>query len=702
MPQFIDFKYFLISAIIGLSALSSNLLAQQNPADRLADGATALVEAPQMQVQLIANRAQTALGDELLLAVRFNPAPGWHFYWKNPGDTGLPTRIDWNTSPGITAGPLLWPAPKRANYQGFINYGYYGQTDLLTAFKIGELVGDRANLTARISWLICEDICIPGNAELTLALQTGPTPVDSIYAGEITAALAKIPSDLGQLPGQYNFGQSLSLLVDFPEPLTGLAATDFFPISKGLVNNLATPVIGLSDGSTSISIEASARPSVLPPAFGGLVQFTDNENSEPRFYEFSVTAAPGLVALESGGGTSVAFYLVLLLAFAGGLILNLMPCVLPVLSLKVMHLVQADESLAERRMEGIFYAAGVIASFLLIAGTLLALRAGGEEIGWGFQLQSPVFVACLVYLMFVLGLVLSGFFELGASLTRLGNLGQQLSGRRSSSFATGALAAVVATPCTAPFMGVAMGAALTMSTFSALVVFAALGLGLAFPFLLIAFVPAAAKILPKPGQWMVTLREILAFPIYLTVVWLLWVFGSQQGADSAALILCGLVLLAFGAWLLRLAQRGSTNPLPRILALIIFLLSALLLYGASRFQAAEESGNTVAFDAGLISAAVTNGQPVFVNLTADWCITCKVNERVALRNDRVEQLFVDKDILYIEGDWTNVDEKITVFLERFGRSGVPLYLAYLPGNPEPLVLPQILTPGIILDAYQSL
>jgi len=395
----------------------------------------------------------------------------------------------------------------------------------------------------------------------------------------------------------------------------------------------------------------------------------------------------------------------------GGLILNAMPCVFPLLSLKIVSLVESgNHNSVERRRHGIAYTAGVILSFLLIAGLLIALRFAGEQIGWGFQLQSPWFIAFLVYLLFVLGLSLSGFIELGSSLQNLGSgLGNK---ERSSSdwrgsFFTGVLATVVATPCTAPFMGTAMGFALGQSAIVALLIFAAMGLGLALPFLLIAFIPFLANALPKPGNWMVRLKEFLAFPIYLTVIWLLWVFSRQTGGDAVALMLVGLVLVALALWIWRQTQFRDDAFISRAIAAFILVAAIILaLYAASverndivlTDNAAVES-DAQEYTPERLQQALDNGEAVFVNMTADWCITCKVNERIALGTNKVKSAFAAQSITYLKGDWTNSDPVITEYLATFSRNGVPLYVYYAPGKTA-VVLPQILTPSIVIDAIR--
>ena len=682
-------KYFLLSLF-----LISNLVIAQ---DDVRIGRSELVDAPNMQVELLSSAQSVAPGDTFTLALRMLPDADWHFYWENPGDTGLPTKIEWQDSQGLQYSELLWPTPSRADYLGFINYGYYGETLLLTEVTVPQdsPIGETLAIEAKADWLVCEEVCIPGRATLNLNLEVSDFTQASAWSGQISQAYEKIPEDLGRLAGGYRVDNGFFVAVELPQQFQSYRPIEFYPLTQNLVDNLPIPTFSADDNSASLIISTQNAIDVLeyPESFEGLLILEDFNANQVAF-NFSVLADPVVFSDGSAGG-NMSFLAILLFALLGGLILNLMPCVLPVLSLKVMHLVEEREA-ANRKIQGIAYTLGVVLSFLLIAGIMLGLRAAGEGIGWGFQLQSPIFIGALTYIVFILGLSLSGFLELGASLTRLGNFGTKFNGPVSGSFMTGALATVVATPCTAPFMGTAMGVAVTMSAPLALLVFATLGLGLALPFLIVAFVPGFANALPKPGQWMVTLKELLAFPLYLTAIWLLWVFANQTNVDQLAVLLTGLVLIVFGIWVLRSNRSG--NRLAFAAAIFVWIGAIAILPNVANTNSASGI-EKVAYSEQALASARANDQPVFVNMTADWCITCKVNERVALRNGEVEQLFADEDILYLEGDWTNSDESITKVLENFDRNGVPLYLVYRPGVSEPEVLPQVLTPSIMLDAF---
>lgn len=383
--------------------------------------------------------------------------------------------------------------------------------------------------------------------------------------------------------------------------------------------------------------------------------------------------------------------LVLLFAFAGGIILNLMPCVFPILSIKVLSFTMTHQTRRSRHIHGLAYTAGVVISFVAIAIVMLALRAAGESIGWGFQLQSPLFVIALVYLFFVMGLGLSGYLEIGSNLMSLGQNSQQQDGL-GSSFMTGVLATTVASPCTAPFMGPALGFAIAQPSYIALLVFAFLGLGMALPFILLAWLPGLSQKLPKPGAWMDSFKQFLAFPLYLTAVWLLWVAGRQTSTDVAATAVAGLVLLVMGLWL----WKQSTKPLVKLTAIAVFASALAAPYMA--LEQGREKADFEVYSPQRLAELRASGQPVFINLTADWCITCLVNERVALGSDKVKALISDSGVVYLKGDWTNSDAQITELLTSFRRSGVPLYLLYPKGPGEPVILPQILTETTMIEA----
>jgi len=407
--------------------------------------------------------------------------------------------------------------------------------------------------------------------------------------------------------------------------------------------------------------------------------------------DVDISTAPPQQQSQQPSSENISLAAVLLFALIGGMILNLMPCVFPILSIKVLSFTTTHQSIRSRHIHGLVYTAGVVLSFVAIAVVMLTLRAAGESIGWGFQLQSPLFVIFLVYLFFIMGLGLSGYLEIGSNLMSLGQLSKGQEGLMSS-FMTGVLATIIASPCTAPFMGPALGFAISQPTYIALLVFACLGLGMALPFILLAWIPGLTKRLPRPGAWMDTFKQFLAFPLYITAVWLLWVAGRQTSIDVAAAVVTGLVLLVMGLWLWKLSAR----PAGKLIAIAV--LGAALAAPLISLSEDTEEQAFQPYSAERLSNLRASGQPVFINLTADWCITCLVNERVALGSEKVAQLMDDQGIVYLKGDWTNNDPQITTLLNSFQRSGVPLYLVYPRGSGPAQILPQILSESMVLEA----
>ncbi len=716
MSQRPNRQCFELSLLPLLVALLVGLLAAV-PIAQAGAGVSGPYQGKHAVVSLHAEYPEFVPGKPFQLALRIQAEPGWHTYWKNPGDTGLATRINWDLPDGLRAGEIEWPTPERIDYQGMINLGYHGEAWLLTTLIASpvQTYGESLDITAEARWLICREVCIPDKAtfQLSLPVATAQSPADPRFA-QARARLPGLIVDESAQFGRDEQGIWVSLAAD-GMPVWQSQPTVFFG-EKGIVDNLQPARLEIADDRLLLRAVPDAYleslPSFLAVTLASAAQAVEvvarqSDAGAPTSTPAPRAAAPDVTATVEQPGLATA----LLFALLGGLVLNAMPCVFPVLSLKVISLVEAGaHTAAQRRSHGLAYTAGVISSFLLVAGLLIALRAAGEQIGWGFQLQSPAFIAFLVYLLAVLGLSLSGVVELGSSLQNLGGrwaaAGQQ---PLRGSFFTGVLATVVATPCTAPFMGAAMGFALSQPAAVSLLVFAVMGFGLALPFVLIAFVPALAAALPRPGDWMVRLKEFLAFPIYLTVVWLLWVFARQTGSDAVGLLLAGLVLLALALWIWRHTQYREDLRWLQAAALLCVVLAVAAVPAALRSapaQAASEPAGSVesqdgavAWSPAALQAALDGGAPVFVNMTADWCITCKLNERVALATDSVQSHFAALGVKYLKGDWTHSDPDITGYLESFGRNGVPLYVYYAPGQ-APVILPQLLTPEIVREHVQ--
>ncbi len=667
----------------------------------------------QVKARLVASVDAVHAGDEILVGVNQRIIPHWHTYWINSGDSGLPTTINYKLPTGATAGEIQWPTPERITLGSVTNYGYANEVTLLSSIKIpsDSVVGSTFSINAAVKWLVCEEICIPQKVDLALDLPVVPPSVNTGQGSPlIEAARVSLPV-ASPWPISLEHGENtLSLrITDKKFNFKAIQTIAFYPSEWGKVVHNAEQPWQVSSEGIELTLKSGEAPLSVGQNLSGVLAITENSSggSITRGYVVNVTGQAAVVSNASSGESEVVLTTALLLALLGGVILNLMPCVFPVLSIKALSLIKhAQQHPKETRLHGLAYTLGILFSFALLGGVLIALKAGGAQIGWGFQFQSPLFVLAVAYLMFAVGLSLSGVFSIGGSIT---GIGSSLAGRSgySGSFFTGVLATVVATPCTAPFMGAAIGFALTQPAVSLLSVFFSLGLGLALPFLLLSHYPALQRKLPKAGIWMDRLKQGLAFPMYGAAVWLVWVLAQQAGVNSVAIALGGMVIIAFAAWLYEFSKYSGKIAQRSGLGIASLSLAFALLGGyfgietapAAPTLAAKSSKNFEAYTPERLSALRHQGKPVFVNLTAAWCISCLVNEKVALSQNSVIDAFKQSGITYLKGDWTNRDAEITKLLAEFGRSGVPLYVFYPAGNAsQPIVLPQILTPEIVTKA----
>jgi thiol:disulfide interchange protein DsbD len=674
------------------------------------------VQTEHVEAELVAENLGLAAGGENWLALRLRPQDGWHVYWRNPGDSGLATSLGWTLPPGLTAGELQWPYPHRSQLGDIVNYGYGEEALLPLRLTVpADWSGaSPVNLQAKAKWLVCKDICIPGSADLALSLPVAPQSTPQQADARWRDAFAKARAELPQpAPADWKVqfaarDGDFSLAVKGAHFSTG-GAIEFFPYANDLVKHSAPQRLANSaDAGLRLSQQLNDAFTKAPSQVDGLLVVHDNGSVKA----WEIHAQPGAVPPVPASAAIVAtapeqpapqdqpnLAMALLLALLGGLILNLMPCVFPVLSIKAISLIEARAKVARRqRAHALAYTAGVLATFGGLAGLLLALRSGGAAIGWGFQLQQPVFVAALAYLFFAMGLSLSGVVQFG---TRLMGVGQGLAADKGyrGSFFSGVLAVAVASPCTAPLMGTALGYALVQPAALAMLVFLALGLGLALPFMLIGFFPQLGARLPRPGAWMETFKQVMAFPLYISVVWLLWVLGGITDRTGMAYAMLGLVCIAFALWLWH--KPGRAALLLRVAALLAALgaLSTPEVRTVSSAAAVARPGAAEPWSEQRVAELRAQGRTVFVDFTADWCITCKVNEHVAIDTAAVRQAFAAQDVAWLQGDWTRADPAITAVLMRYQHSGVPLYLVYVKGG-EPKVLPQILTPSIVLDSLK--
>lgn len=693
----------------GLSTLCALLLAG---AVQAAPVRSNLVATDNVETFITLETQGVAPGQTVWAALTQNIRPHWHTYWINPGDSGIPTEIKWTLPEGWKADAITWPAPQRFPIGPLVNFGYADQVHLLVPLTVpaNAVPGQAVTLDAKVDWLVCEDICIPESADLSIAVPVvaGTAALEPEAATLFTKARASLP-----VPSPYTATltpgeKAHRLTLAAPGLDKGkISEVFFFPHDYKVASSNAAQELRLgADGLTLSLVPGGAMPA---GPVTGVLSFTEELDGQSVRHAFAVEATVAAAAPASTGGDGqTSWATALLLALLGGAVLNLMPCVFPVLSMKALALLKHGPGHARRH--GLAYTAGVLACFALVAGVLIALRAGGAAIGWGFQLQDPLVVAILAYVMLLLGLSLSGVFTLGGSVM---GVGQGLAGRDglAGSFFTGVLATVVATPCTAPFMGTALGFAITQPWPVALSVFLALGLGMALPFLALSFSPALLRRLPRPGLWMERVKQALAFPLYASAAWLVWVLSIQAGPAALATVLAGMVAIAFAAWVYG-QTRLSAGPGRAFGSILAVLALGGAVAGASTARtvpAPEQvagakpiNSDYQPWTAEKQAELTGQGKPVFVNFTAAWCVTCLVNERTSLSTEAVKATMKAKGVIYLKGDWTNRDATIARVLESHGRSGVPLYLVYLPGKPEPVILPQILTEGIVLDALSGL
>ena len=655
-------------------------------------------DAPKVHARLVAEDKAIAPGGTITVALEEKIAPGWHTYWKNPGDAGAPSDIQWTLPPGWKAGGIQWPRPKRLPVGPLMDYGYEGTPWLLTTLTAPADAKGPVALSAHASWLVCQQICVPEDATLTLNLQVGAQTPDPAVAKDFAAARALLPV-ASPWKLSYALGSTLDIYVAAP----ALAAAhpksaDFFPATSGIIKNAAPQLVGYAKDGLVLRLAPGAN--VKGPLQGLLVLTSTDGSTQALDVAVPQGAVPPAEFSNSDSG-DLSLWLALVFAFGGGLILNVMPCVLPILAMKALSVARHGQ---HGRGESFAYALGAVLSFAVLGLAIVLLRQGGQSVGWGFQLQSPLAVAGFALLVFAVALNLSGLFEVG-SITAGESLTQK-SGF-TGAFFTGVLAVAVAAPCTAPFMAAALGFALTQGALLALAVFVSLGLGFALPFLLLGVWPRALAFIPKPGPWMLTFKQFLAFPMYGAAAWLVWVLAQEAGARSVAIILAAFIALALAAWLWSVTRNstGSGRTIGVVAALLVLLGG---LYGVSLLRDASASPTAVAatrsgepYTAAKLASLRAAGRPVFVDATAAWCITCLVNEDAVLSRPSVKSAFAGKNVAYLVADWTNQNPEITQLLKDNGRSGVPLYLYYAPGATTPVILPQILTENGVLGAIGS-
>ena len=656
-------------------------------------------------------------GQTIDIALHQKIQPGWHTYWRNPGDSGEPTSIVWTLPPGWTAGEFAWPAPHRLPVGPLVNYGYSDEATLplkLTA-PASARIGETVTLKGTANFLVCADICIPETADLELHLPVtaAPQPADRVWSPRIAAALDAAPRTAPLDAVFAKDGDGLKLAIT-GAPLAGLDAADayFFPYSPTAIEHAKPQAIERGPAGLTLSVVPGydfAQPPG-PTELAGVLSIGGKAFEVTARAGTPPAAAAGLGPPPAKSGPAPGGFGLLgaaVFAFVGGLILNLMPCVFPILAMKAASLAGHAHEVRATRRQGLAFGGGVLATFLLLAAALIALKGAGAAVGWGFQLQSPLVVAALALLILAVALNLSGVYQIGTSLQGAGG---ELAARggTAGAFFTGVLAVVVAAPCTAPFMAPAIGWALVQPPLAALAVFLGLGLGFAAPFVAVAFAPGLLARLPRPGPWMDVFKKLLAFPMYAAAGWLVWVLTLQAGPEALARILAAGVALAGAAWLAGEAQRrraAGARPLlsagfAAAFGAVALGLALLPAYGATGGEGEAADLASEAWSPERVAALQAEGRPVLVNFTAAWCVSCQVNDRVALSTRGVADAMQGLNVAYLKADWTRKDEVIAAELARHGRAGVPLYLVYGARGGEPAILPNILTEGAVVKALE--
>ena len=665
-----------------------------------------------INLELITQHQLIEPGQSSYLGIRISLEDDWHIYWKNPGDTGLPTQVEWSLPEGLEVGPILWPSPSQFRLENFVNFGY-DQT-VLFPFRLmvsSDVVPGTYPISAKVSWLVCKDLCIPGDAVLSTDIAVGTVGLLTDEASIIERAIDLLPQEVTDDWFGLTVSEDQQWSIDLSSVDFAIASAEFFPAHPDLIKYQASQTLG--DGANDLSLrgQLSTDYEESKNAFEGTLVLKSKIGD--NIASFDIRPSVRLVStlgprIDTSEGIESVSNLWLAIGFAliGGVILNFMPCVLPVIAIKLMSLIGLDErSRADHYQETGLFALGVILTFGLIGAILLVLRSAGEQVGWGFQLQDSGTVLVLIVLFYILALNMSGLFEVGTSLQGVG--GTSKSFGRFSSFMSGVLVTVIATPCTAPFMGAAIGFSIAQGAMASMLTFLALGIGMAAPFVLISLRPSLVAWLPKPGEWMNTLKNLLSVPLYLTVIWLIWVLGQQTDIHVVTKVLFVLVFVGLSAWAIGKIQYRKVLRLAawRILIVVSLLIAMLGLRGVvTNFdRVTSQSVSSIVWlpwSSSQVSKDREMGRAVFVDYTAAWCITCQVNKRLVLDDQTIIAAFKKNNVTTYRADWTSRDAEITKSLSDFGRSGVPVYVYYPPNQKAPIVLSEILGDEDIFDLFE--
>ncbi len=652
------------------------------PTISLADN---IVEVSDSTIELLTESNLIEPGDELLVGFKFSLSPGWHTYWVNPGDAGEGASIKWNLPRDVKASKILWPGPERIPVEPLMTFGYENEVVLLTKIYTSKNTDIPLTLNALVSWYTCKEICIPQEAEVSIPIKLGfKSPSSSNKL--LKQTLENVPTPFKGTYRVQSLDDSYIIQGQF-EDNKQYDSIYFFPRFYGLTDYVESQLYEKNKDSFSLQVQPSGL-KIEHESFEGVL--ATEKDGRLSYFEINHSLSSDNSSQEFSVLTLIIF------AFFGGLILNVMPCVFPILSIKILRFVEQSENSSYKTFkQGCLFSVGVIVSFLLIAALLISLKSGGESIGWGYQLQSPIVVSLLFYLFIVMGYIFMSNIIIGSSLARL-SLVSSSKGDSLESFLTGVLAVIVASPCTAPFMGSAIGFALLQPSFYSILIFLGLGIGFSLPYLILSAKPSLLSFLPKPGQWMETFKQFMAFPMWASALWLLWVLSGQVDSQEIIQVLLGALIITIGLWLLE-KNKSESNWVKWMIRLpfVLLLIFALWLVPTT-YSDSDETQDQLAYTPQLLEDLREENNLVFLNFTADWCITCKVNEAVALKTSEVSKVLAEKNITYLEADWTRKDPIISETLEQYGRTGLPLYLLF-PSEGDPLILPEILTEDILLS-----
>lgn len=672
------------------------------------------------KARLVSEKLSVLPGSRFWLALTLEPQKGWHTYWSNPGDSGSAPILKWKPVPGAVFSDIYYPPPQRMPIDPLMNYGYKDGVTLLIEMTTPEKMAQNSlKIDLDAEWLVCNIECIPQFGTFSVEIPIGEELPSAGAVKIISQALDNLPEP-PLYDAEIDIADTLTKLTVFmsDKVIKTIENAYFFPREPGVVDYSAPQVINISDRGLVFSTKRFAGDPV-PPEINGIISLdtttgpkrvelvgvrvvSSGNNQETALNRSPLPAGQSSI-LSTSYESGITWITAAFFAFIGGIILNLMPCVFPVLSLKAFAFMKGGgQSARERRQEGWAYTAGILFCFAIIVAVLVGLRAGGSQIGWGIQFQNPVFLAVMTIIMLLLGLSMSGMFNISTGFEGAGQGLASADGNKGAFF-TGVLTTLVATPCTAPFLGSAIGFAMVQPLAVMAFVFAMLGLGLAFPFLMLSYSPKLASLLPKPGAWMETLKQGLAFPLYLSAAALLWLFSNIAGTDAMLQLMGAAILIVFAIWIFQKSQKKSLKSIAVMTALIGLYFSVT----SDRVAQTVSSGNGLtpasdssAFTQQKLDAVIGGDRPVFAYFTADWCITCKVNERVALFQDETKDHFDALNVKIIKGDWTNKNTEIAGVLKRYGRAGVPLYLYFPAGSKEAVILPEILTVGLLKSRVQ--